>query len=57
MDGLPGAVGIHCDEMIPPEEVVVQTPKGGKIVAQLMHAGWFGSPDLRGCLNVGLQQY
>jgi hypothetical protein len=43
--------------MIPPEEVVVQTPKGGKIVAQLMHAGWFGSPDLRGCLNVGLQQY
>lgn len=51
----PGQVGIHTDEMIPSLRKLVEAvhDNGGKIVAQLMHAGWFGNPDLNGLQNVG----
>ena len=51
----PGQLGIHEDEMIPSLKKIVDTihDNGGKIVAQLMHAGWFGNPDLCGFQTVG----
>ncbi|NLD38585.1 MAG: NADH:flavin oxidoreductase [Desulfatiglans sp.] len=51
----PGQLGIHTDEMIPSLKKITDTvhANGGKIVAQLMHAGWFGNPDLCGFQTVG----
>jgi len=51
----PGQLGIHSDEMIPSLTKIADTvhANGGKIVAQLMHAGWFGNPDLCGLQTVG----
>lgn len=51
----PGQLGIHTDEMIPSLKKITRTvhENGGKIVAQLMHAGWFGNPDLCRLQNVG----
>ncbi len=51
----PGQLGIHKDEMIPSLKKIVDTihDNDGKIVAQLMHAGWFGNPDLCGFQTVG----
>jgi 2,4-dienoyl-CoA reductase-like NADH-dependent reductase (Old Yellow Enzyme family) len=51
----PGQLGIHADEMIPSLKKIVGAihDNGGKIVAQLMHAGWFGNPDLCGFQTVG----
>jgi 2,4-dienoyl-CoA reductase-like NADH-dependent reductase (Old Yellow Enzyme family) len=51
----PGQLGIHTDEMIPSLKKIVDAihDNDGKIVAQLMHAGWFGNPDLCGFQTVG----
>jgi len=51
----PGQLGIHTDEMIPSLKKIVDTVHAhdGKIVAQLMHAGWFGNPELCGLQTVG----
>ena len=51
----PGQLGIHTDEMIPSLKKITDTVHAhdGKIVAQLMHAGWFGNPDLCGYQTVG----
>lgn len=51
----PGQLGIHNDDMIPSLKKITDTvhENGGKIVAQLMHAGWFGNPDLCGLQTVG----
>ena len=51
----PGQLGIHTDEMIPSLKKITDTvhANGGKVVAQLMHAGWFGNPDLCGLQTVG----
>lgn len=51
----PGQLGIHADEMLPSLKKLVEAvhQNGGKIVAQLMHAGWFGNPELSGYQNVG----
>jgi 2,4-dienoyl-CoA reductase-like NADH-dependent reductase (Old Yellow Enzyme family) len=51
----PGQLGIHTDEMIPSLKKIVNAvhTNNGKIVAQLMHAGWFGNPDLCGYQTVG----
>ncbi len=51
----PGQIGIHTDEMIPSLKKITDTvhSSGGKIVAQLMHAGWFGNPELSGYQTVG----
>jgi 2,4-dienoyl-CoA reductase-like NADH-dependent reductase (Old Yellow Enzyme family) len=51
----PGQLGIHDDSMIPELSKLVDIVhrNGGKIAAQLMHAGWFGSPDVSGCEVVG----
>jgi 2,4-dienoyl-CoA reductase-like NADH-dependent reductase (Old Yellow Enzyme family) len=51
----PGQLGIHTDEMIPSLKKITNTvhANGGKVVAQLMHAGWFGNPDLCGFQTVG----
>ncbi|MGD9159789.1 MAG: NADH:flavin oxidoreductase [Desulfobacteraceae bacterium] len=51
----PGQLGIHTDKMIPSLKKITDTvhTNGGKIVAQLMHAGWFGNPELCGFQTVG----
>jgi 2,4-dienoyl-CoA reductase-like NADH-dependent reductase (Old Yellow Enzyme family) len=51
----PGQLGIHNDSMIPELSKLVNVvhQNGGKIVAQLMHAGWFGNPDVNGLQVVG----
>lgn len=51
----PGQLGIHTDEMILSLKQITDTvhASGGKIVAQLMHAGWFGNPELCGLQTVG----
>ena len=51
----PGQLGIHTDEMIPSLKKMTDTvhDNGGKVVAQMMHAGWFGNPDLCGLQTVG----
>jgi 2,4-dienoyl-CoA reductase-like NADH-dependent reductase (Old Yellow Enzyme family) len=51
----PGQLGIHDDSMIPELSKLVDVvhQNGGKIAAQLMHAGWFGNPDMSGCEVVG----
>jgi len=51
----PGQLGIHEDSMIPGLSKLVNIvhQNGGKIAAQLMHAGWLGNPDLSGCEIVG----
>jgi 2,4-dienoyl-CoA reductase-like NADH-dependent reductase (Old Yellow Enzyme family) len=51
----PGQLGIHADSMIPSLKKLVDTVhvSGGKIAAQLMHAGWFGNPALSGLALVG----
>jgi 2,4-dienoyl-CoA reductase-like NADH-dependent reductase (Old Yellow Enzyme family) len=51
----PGQLGIHDDSMIPELSKLVEVvhQNGGKIAAQLMHAGWFGNPGLSGCDVVG----
>jgi len=51
----PGQLGIHDDSMIPELSKLVDTvhQNGGKIIAQLMHAGWFGNPDVSGRQVVG----
>ena len=51
----PGQLGIHDDSMIPELSKLVDVvhQNGGKIAAQLMHAGWFGNPETSGCEVVG----
>lgn len=51
----PGQLGIHTEAMIPSLKKITDTvhENDGKIVAQLMHAGWFGNPDLCGLQTVG----
>jgi 2,4-dienoyl-CoA reductase-like NADH-dependent reductase (Old Yellow Enzyme family) len=51
----PGQLGIHTDAMMPSLSKLVDIvhKNGGKIAAQLMHAGWFGNPKLSGCQVVG----
>jgi 2,4-dienoyl-CoA reductase-like NADH-dependent reductase (Old Yellow Enzyme family) len=51
----PGQLGIHNDSMIPSLKKLVDEVHryGGKIAAQLMHAGWFGNPQLSGLQLVG----
>jgi 2,4-dienoyl-CoA reductase-like NADH-dependent reductase (Old Yellow Enzyme family) len=51
----PGQLGIHDDSMIPELSKLVDIvhKNGGKIAAQLMHAGWFGNPSVSGCDVVG----
>lgn len=51
----PGQLGIHDDSMIPELSKLVDVvhQNGGKIAAQLMHAGWFGNPGLSGHEIVG----
>jgi 2,4-dienoyl-CoA reductase-like NADH-dependent reductase (Old Yellow Enzyme family) len=51
----PGQVGIHRDEQIPSLSTLTRTVHraGGRIIAQLMHAGWFGNPGLSGLPLVG----
>ena len=51
----PGQLGIHDDTMMPSLAKLVEVvhKNGGKIAAQLMHAGWFGNPKLCGYQNVG----
>ncbi len=51
----PGQLGIHTDEMIPSLKKITDTvhDNGSRIVAQLMHAGWFGNPELCGLQTVG----
>jgi 2,4-dienoyl-CoA reductase-like NADH-dependent reductase (Old Yellow Enzyme family) len=50
-----GQLGIHDDSMIPELSKLVDIvhQNGGKIAAQLMHAGWFGNPSISGCEVVG----
>jgi 2,4-dienoyl-CoA reductase-like NADH-dependent reductase (Old Yellow Enzyme family) len=51
----PGQLGIHDDSLIPSLKKLVDEVhrNGGKIAAQLMHAGWFGNPGLSGLPVVG----
>jgi 2,4-dienoyl-CoA reductase-like NADH-dependent reductase (Old Yellow Enzyme family) len=51
----PGQLGIHDDSMIPELSKLVDVVHrhGGKIAAQLMHAGWFGNPEISKCEVVG----
>ncbi|MBN2041553.1 MAG: NADH:flavin oxidoreductase [Spirochaetes bacterium] len=51
----PGQLGIHSDDMLPSLKKITDTVhnNGGKICAQLMHAGWFGNPGLCGFQTVG----
>ena len=51
----PGQLGIHDDSMIPELAKLVDIvhQNGGKIAAQLMHAGWFGNPGVSGYDVVG----
>ena len=51
----PGQLGIHTDEMIPSLSKLADIvhKNGGKVAAQLMHAGWFSNPTLSGLQAVG----
>ena len=51
----PGQPGIHRDEMIPSLQRLVRAvhENGGKIAAQLMHAGWLGNPEVSGLQVIG----
>jgi 2,4-dienoyl-CoA reductase-like NADH-dependent reductase (Old Yellow Enzyme family) len=51
----PGQLGIHQDDMIPSlKKLTANVHKyGGKVAAQLMHAGWFGNPKTCGLQPVG----
>jgi 2,4-dienoyl-CoA reductase-like NADH-dependent reductase (Old Yellow Enzyme family) len=51
----PGQLGIHDDSMIPSLSKLVSIvhKNNGKIAAQLMHAGWFGNPEISGYQNIG----
>jgi 2,4-dienoyl-CoA reductase-like NADH-dependent reductase (Old Yellow Enzyme family) len=51
----PGQVGIHRDDQIPSLNRLVRAvhENGGKIAAQLMHAGWFGNPEVSGIPVIG----
>ncbi len=51
----PGQLGIHHDDMIPSLKKLVDNVHkyGGKVAAQLMHAGWFGNPKTCGYQPVG----
>jgi 2,4-dienoyl-CoA reductase-like NADH-dependent reductase (Old Yellow Enzyme family) len=51
----PGQLGIHKDSMIPSLKKLTDEVhrQGGKIAAQLMHAGGFGNPQLSGLQLVG----
>jgi 2,4-dienoyl-CoA reductase-like NADH-dependent reductase (Old Yellow Enzyme family) len=51
----PGQMGIHDDAMLPSLTKLVNLvhKNGGKVAAQLMHAGWFGNPKLSGYPTVG----
>ncbi|HTY81187.1 MAG TPA: NADH:flavin oxidoreductase, partial [Dehalococcoidales bacterium] len=51
----PGQVGIHKDEQITSLKKLVKAAhdNGGKVAAQLMHAGWFGNPKAAGFQPVG----
>jgi 2,4-dienoyl-CoA reductase-like NADH-dependent reductase (Old Yellow Enzyme family) len=51
----PGQLGIHQDDRIPSLKKLVQTvhENGGKVAAQIMHAGWFGNPKTCGLQTVG----
>jgi len=54
----PGQVGIHRDEQVRTLRrlTAVVHKEGGRVVAQLMHAGWFGNPELSGQSLVGPMQ-
>jgi 2,4-dienoyl-CoA reductase-like NADH-dependent reductase (Old Yellow Enzyme family) len=51
----PGQLGIHQDDMLPSLKKLVDNVHkyGGKVAAQLMHAGWFGNPRAAGFQPVG----
>ncbi len=51
----PGQLGIHHDDMIPSLKKLAEVvhKNGGKVAAQLMHAGWFGNPRTCGYQPVG----
>jgi 2,4-dienoyl-CoA reductase-like NADH-dependent reductase (Old Yellow Enzyme family) len=51
----PGQLGIHDDSMIPSLSKLARIVhrNGGRIAAQLMHAGWFANPQLSGLQTVG----
>jgi 2,4-dienoyl-CoA reductase-like NADH-dependent reductase (Old Yellow Enzyme family) len=51
----PGQLGIHEDSMLPSLKKLADEVHrhGGKIAAQLMHAGWFGNPRQSGLQLVG----
>jgi 2,4-dienoyl-CoA reductase-like NADH-dependent reductase (Old Yellow Enzyme family) len=51
----PGQVGIHRDEQVGSLRRLTAAVhrEGGRVVAQLMHAGWFGNPALSGLALVG----
>jgi 2,4-dienoyl-CoA reductase-like NADH-dependent reductase (Old Yellow Enzyme family) len=51
----PGQLGIHKDDMIPSLKKLTDVvhENGGKVAAQLMHAGWFGDPKTCGYQPVG----
>ncbi len=57
MDGwtAPGQLGIHHDDMLPSLKKLTDNVHryGGKVAAQLMHAGWFGNPKTCGLQPVG----
>ena len=50
-----GQLGAHRDEMIPSLKKIADTvhKNGGKVAAQLMHAGWFCRPQVTGTQPVG----
>ncbi len=54
----PGQVGIHRDEQVGTLRRLTAAvhEEGGRVVAQLMHAGWFGNPELSGLTLVGPMQ-
>jgi len=51
----PGQLGIHDDNMIPSLAKLVDIVhrNDGKLAAQIMHAGWFGNPELCGYQAIG----
>ncbi len=51
----PGQLGIHHDDMFPSLKKLVSVvhENGGKVAAQLMHAGWYGNPKTCGFQTVG----
>ena len=51
----PGQLGIHDDNMMTSLSNLVDIvhKNDGKLAAQLMHAGWFGNPELSGYQTIG----